>query len=104
MFFFKTFLFKTSKENRISKYKMFVPLFRLSCCRDSQSVCILIHSNNQLYEISSTLNRLNCRMKTLAVDNPVDTSISHHTIDDHKVLQICQPRHATKFVRTDFLT
>ena len=40
----------------------------------------------------------------LAVANPVDTSISHHTIDDHKVLQICQPRHATKFVRTDFLT
>ena len=80
MFFFQTFLFKTSKENRISKYKMFVPLFRLSCCRDSQPDCILIHSNNQLYEISSTLNRLNCRMKTLAVDNPVDTSISHHTI------------------------
>ena len=43
-------------------------------------------------------------MKTLAVDNPVDTSISHRTIDDHKVLQICQPRHATKFVRTDLLT
>ena len=104
MFFFKTFLFKTSKENRISKYKMFVPLFRLSCCRDSQPVCILTHSNNQLYEISSTLNRLNRRMKTLAVDNPVDTSISHRTIDDHKVLQICQPRHATKFVRTDLLT
>ena len=56
---------------------MFVPLFRLSCCRHSQSVCILIHSNNQLYEISSTLNRLNRRMKTLAVDNPVDTP-SHH--------------------------
>ena len=45
-------------------------------------------------------------MKPLAVDNPVDTSItiSHRTIDDHKVLQICQPRHATKFVRTDLLT
>ena len=26
-------------------------------------------------------------MKTLAVDNPVDTSISHHTIDDHKLTQ-----------------
>ena len=41
-------------------------------------------------------------MKTLVVDNPiysdpVDTS-SHDTIDDQKVLQICQPRHATKFV------
>ena len=51
-------------------------------------------------------------MKTLAVDrqscllfdfDPVDTS-SRDTIDDQKVLQICQPRHATKFVRTDLLT